>query len=86
MKNVYLYVKREFSLTSLLMEGGTQEPVTVNLINGEPLMKQDRFSYLMSSLSFTGVKVTSKGKSLLGQIYPFTGLIDNSAGKSLVCQ
>lgn len=59
-----------------------QDPVTVRVIGEvEPFTQQDRFSYLVSLLSSTGAKVTSRGTSLPGQIYPSDGTIDNSAGK-----
>lgn len=46
-----------------------QEPVTVRVTGeGELSTKQDRFPYLVSSLSFLGAKVTSKGTSSPGQM------------------
>lgn len=52
----------------------------------EPSTEQHRSSYLLSPLSSTGAKVTSRGTSIPGQIYPFAGVMESSAGKFSVFQ
>lgn len=51
---------------------------------GEPSTMQDRFSYLVLSINSIGAKVTSKGTSMPGQMYPLAGVMDNSGGKVFV--
>lgn len=51
-----------------------QEPVTVSPSTEDEPTIQDT-SYLMSSLSVTGAKVTSRGISMPGRIKPLAGVM-----------
>lgn len=61
-------------LTSLFVETMTQEPVTVSLRTQDEPTAQDT-SHRMSSLNFTGAKVTSIRTSVPGRINPLAGVM-----------
>lgn len=62
----------------MFVETITQEPVTVSLITQDEPTAQDT-SYLMSSLNFTGAKVTSIRTSVPGRMKPLAGVMVKAA-------
>lgn len=67
-------LERSGRLTSLFVDTITQEPVTVSLsIQDEPTAQDT--SHLMSSLNFSGAKVTSIRTSVPGRIKPLAGVM-----------
>lgn len=68
---------RSGGLTSLFVDTIMQEPVTVSLSTQDEPTAQDT-SHLMSSLNFTGAKVTSIRTSVPGRIKPLAGVMVNA--------